>query len=106
MDQTEARRTNMCERLKISIQNRSEYASLKVVSITKNFVGIKNILTKNISSLFPAFITAATVTYKPSSKFVWEMFNAVLERLGYVLVKQKAMDSLKEGAVKSFMLLE
>jgi len=106
MDQTEARRTNMCQRLKISIQNISGYTGLKVVSITKNFVGIRNILTKSISSLFPAFITAATEAYNLLGKFDWEMFNTVLERLGYVVVKQKAMDSLKEGAVKSLMLLE
>jgi len=106
MDQTDARRTNMCERLKISIQNRSECTGLKLVSITENFVGIKNIVTKNISSLLPASITAATEAYNPLGKFDWKMFNSVLQRLGHVEVKQKAVDSLNEGAAKSFVFLE
>jgi len=106
MNETEARRTNMCERLKISIQNRSECTGLKMLSITKNFVGLKNILTKNISSLFPSHIIAATETYNLLGKFDWKKFNFVLQRLSHVEAKQKTMDGLKEVAAKFFMFLD
>jgi len=106
MDRPEPRRSNMCERLKTSVQNRSEYTGLKVMSITNNFVSLKNILTKNISSLFPPSINAATEAYNRLGKLDLKMFNFVLQRFGYVGVKQKVMVGLKNGAAKSSMFLE